>query len=251
VTGVDYREGDYREVADRLRPAAEQLVTWCAPVPYSLVVDVAAGTGNVSKLCTAYGAEAVAVDVVVEQLALGREVGDSISWVAGDATALPLRDGVAAAALSTFGVIYAARPDDAVRELARVVVPNGRIGLTAWPEGGYQQAASDLLRSGADGPDHIAVWGTAARITEHLGAVADEIEVRTGELTATFASVDAWWESRSTTTPSIVSARRGLDDDAFDELGRRYRELAREFGTTTDDRFVLSDSYLVALARVR
>jgi SAM-dependent methyltransferase len=255
VASVDYRQGDYRAVADRLRPAAEQLVGWCSPGAGDLVVDVAAGSGNVARLCADRGADVVAVDLVVEQLLLGREPGDGVGWVAGDAHALPVRDGVAAAALSTFGVIYAGRPDDAVRELARVCAPGGRIGLTAWPAGGYQEAAATALRDAlgqdAGGHDHIAVWGTADRVAARLAAVADDVDVRTGELVATFPSVDAWWSSRSATTPSIVSARQHLDDAAFDALGRRHREIARECGDQDGDGFVLRDAYLVALARVR
>lgn len=42
---VDYRQGDYRVVAERLRPASAQLVEWCAPAAGGLVVDVGAGSG--------------------------------------------------------------------------------------------------------------------------------------------------------------------------------------------------------------
>lgn len=79
---VDYRKGDYRAVADRLRPAAELVVEWCAPQPGHLVVDVAAGSGNVARLCAARAARVVAVDRVREQLLLGRQDADPISWVA-------------------------------------------------------------------------------------------------------------------------------------------------------------------------
>ncbi|MFP5220383.1 MAG: class I SAM-dependent methyltransferase [Actinomycetes bacterium] len=252
---VDFRQGDYRTVADRLRPAAEQLVAWCAPGPGELVVDIAAGNGNVARQCAERGADVVAVDLVLELLRLGREDGPGVDWIAGDAHALPLRDGVAELALSTFGVIYADRPGDAVRELGRVCRSGGRIGLATWPKGGYQEGAAVALRevAGVDngGHDHIAVWGDAEQIEARLAAVADDVEVREGALDATFPSLTEWWRSRSTTTPSIVSAMSRLDEDGRAALAQRYLDVAAECGSQTDDGFTLHDTYLVALARVR
>ena len=251
---VDFSQGDYRVVAARLLPAAEQLVAWCAPSAGQLVVDVAAGSGNVAHLCTRRGANVVAVDLSVDLLRLGREDGEGVRWVAGDAHALPLADDVADAALSTFGLIYADRPDDAVRELARVVRPGGRIGIATWPQGGYQGVVADTLRQVAgDGPhhDHVAVWGTAEQIRTRLSAVADDVEVREGRIEARFPSLDAWWQSRATTTPTIVHARGRLDDEGFADLTRRHLEAARASGVETEDGFVLRETYLVALGRVR
>lgn len=50
---VDYRQGDYRTVAERLLPAARRLVDGSAPARAERVVDVAAGSGNVAHLCRA------------------------------------------------------------------------------------------------------------------------------------------------------------------------------------------------------
>lgn len=255
MRGTDYRQGDYRVVADRLRPAAEQLVGWCAPGAGDLVVDVAAGSGNVSLLCAARGARAVAVDRVVEQLRLGRTGSPAgVRWVVGDAHGLPLRDGIAAAALSTFGVIYADRPEVAVSELGRVCRSGGTIGLTAWAAGGSQEQSAEVFTQMLPTPDthdHIALWGAAEPIAERLASVADSVEVRTGELTASFASVDAWWSAQVTTAPRIVTARQQLSPAAFEELGRQLREVARSFGRQDADGFVLRDSYLLARGRAR
>lgn len=251
---VDYRKGNYRAVADRLRPAAELVVEWCAPQPGHLVVDVAAGSGNVARLCAARTARAVAVDRVQEQLLLGRQDDGAICWVVGDALALPLADAVADAALSTFGLIFADRPELAVRELGRVCRPGGVVGVTAWPDGGFQHAARNAFHEvgglASGGHDHLAVWGTPERLAQRLGAVADDVGIRTGTLHTTFPSLADWWRSRAT-APPVMTARERLDDDGFAELTRLLQDAARQFGTENEHGFVLDETYLVARGRVR
>lgn len=250
--GVDYRQGDYRVVADRLRPASAELVAWAAPRPGGLVVDVGAGTGNLARLCAARGARAVAVDQVREQLLLGAaEGGDGIAWVVGDAHALPLRDRVADATLSVFGAIYAERPQQAVAELGRVTRPGGSVGLTAWPDEGYQQAFSLLLQEvfGEVTRDHLAVWGASDRLAGLLSAAADDVEVRTAELVDRFPSVDAWWRTREF-SPPLAAARQRLDAADYAELGRRFRAVVEERGEHGDG-VVVRERYLLALGRAR
>lgn len=250
---TDYRQGDYRVVAERLRPAAEQLVEVAEVERGDLVVDVAAGSGNVAWLCVERGASAVAVDRVHEQLLLGQREGSGISWVTGDAHALPLRDGVADVALSTFGLIYADRPEVAVDEIARVCRRGGTIGLTAWPSDGYQQAFTSLLQEFSDerpAHDHLAVWGTSKAVHRQLSRVADDIRITRGDLFARHASVEEWWRVRES-TPPVAGARARLDDAGYAELGRRMRELGTRLSDSDGDGFVLRDSYLLAVARTR
>ena len=250
---TDYSQGDYRVVAKRLLPAAQELVTAAAPTTGQLVVDVAAGTGNVARLCPARGARVVATDLSPDQLRLGREDPDPcIDWVVGDAIALPLRDDLADGALSTFGLIYAEQPRAAVAEMARVCRPGGTIGLTAWLADGYQQAFAALLRETLQlvvTHDCRAGWGTPDAIGRQLAPVADEVDVREHELVDRFDSVDGWWRAREA-SPPMANARSKLDDAGYAQLGERMRGLAQEFGEH-DDGFVLRDRYLVALARVR
>lgn len=248
----DYRKGDYRVVADRLRPAAEELVAWTAPT--GLVVDVAAGSGNVSRAVRARGARAVAVDLVWEQLELGRaDSGGDIAWVTGDALALPLRDDVGDAVLSTFGVIYVADAEAVVHELARVCRPGGVLGLTAWPLGGYQQASAEALGAALRGmttDDHLYRWGDEDRATACLSSVAEDVQVRRNALLSSYPSVEAWWERVSAAAPPLVSARESLGESAFAELGERLRDVARSFGTTGATGFVLHDEYLMVRGTV-
>lgn len=255
VASVDYRQGDYSTVAERLLPAARQLVEWCAPAAGQRVVDVAAGSGNVAHLCRARGADVVAVDRVLEQLQLGRTAGDGIAWVVGDAHALPLPDDSADLVLSTFGLMFASRPEVAVAQAARVCRPGGRIGVTTWSGDHLQKAQNDvladLLPELTAGFDHLAAWGTEGAVAERLGEVADEVVSQRAVLTRTYPSVEAWWAHRSRNAPPVVTAKQHLTAQQFQVLGERMREAARPFGRQTDDGFELEDEYLLAVARVR
>ena len=252
---VDYTKGDYRVVAERLLPAARRLVDRCAPRAGQRVVDVAAGSGNVARLCRARGAAVVAVDLEVEQLRLGRERGDGTGWVAGDAAALPLQDGCADQVLSTFGLIFAPDPARAVEQAARVCRSGGVLGLATWAGHHLQRAQYDVmsrvLPELRGGHDPLATWGSEAAVAERLGPVAADVTVERGVLTRTYASVDAWWEDRSRTAPPVVTARQHLDDEAFAGLGEQMRAAVRPFARPADGGVELDDAYLLVVARLR
>ena len=105
--------------------------------PGSRLVDVASGIGTTALLAaTEYGVRADGVDLSPANVALAtgaaaaRGLDDRVIFQLGDAEALPLDDGgwdavVCECALCTF-------PDKqtAVAEMARVLKPGGRIGIT-------------------------------------------------------------------------------------------------------------------------
>lgn len=91
------------------------------------MLDVAAGTGLISRLLEARSCEAVSLDVSAEMLTIARCRGATA--VLGTAEHLPFLDGAFDAL--TFGYLlrYVPEPLDAMRELARVVRPGGGVGM--------------------------------------------------------------------------------------------------------------------------
>jgi demethylmenaquinone methyltransferase/2-methoxy-6-polyprenyl-1,4-benzoquinol methylase len=97
--------------------------------PGDRVLDLAAGTGVSTVDLARAGAHAVACDFSLGMLRAGRAVRKrrSLPFVAGDATCLPFRDGAFDAATISFGLRNVSDVAGALRELARVVRPGGRL----------------------------------------------------------------------------------------------------------------------------
>lgn len=93
--------------------------------PGATVVDVAAGTGKLSRLLAPSGARVVAVEPVDAMRGL---IPGGIEAVAGTAERLPLADGSADAA-TVAQAFHWFRAQDALREIHRVLRPGG--GLAA------------------------------------------------------------------------------------------------------------------------
>jgi demethylmenaquinone methyltransferase/2-methoxy-6-polyprenyl-1,4-benzoquinol methylase len=91
------------------------------------VLDLAAGTGASSVPIEGLGAHAVACDFSLGMLDVGRRRHPQIEFVAGDALKLPFRDQAFDAVTISFGLRNVADVDGALRELARVTRPGGRL----------------------------------------------------------------------------------------------------------------------------
>ena len=93
-----------------------------------LVLDIAAGTGTSSRAFTRAGARCVACDFSLGMLRAGaRKAGELVSFVAGDALALPYRDETVDVVTISFGLRNVADPDAALAEMLRVTRPGGRL----------------------------------------------------------------------------------------------------------------------------
>lgn len=103
--------------------------------PGGRVLDVAAGTGSISRLLAACGHRVVALDQSWEMLTHHRG-GQAVE---GQAEHLPFPDGAFDAV--TFGYLlrYVDDPEECLRELARVVRPSGVLGMVEFgrPSGGW------------------------------------------------------------------------------------------------------------------
>jgi demethylmenaquinone methyltransferase / 2-methoxy-6-polyprenyl-1,4-benzoquinol methylase len=106
------------------RKAVAQAV---AARPGERVLDLAAGTGTSSLPYLAAGAYVVPCDFSLGMLREGRKRHPRLPFTAGDATRLPFADGAFDAVTISFGLRNVQDPDAALREMARVTRPGGRV----------------------------------------------------------------------------------------------------------------------------
>lgn len=91
------------------------------------VLDLAAGTGASSIPIRDIGALPVACDFSLGMLSVGKTQHPRLDFVAGDALCLPFADDAFAAVSISFGLRNVADVGLALRELARVTKPGGRL----------------------------------------------------------------------------------------------------------------------------
>jgi demethylmenaquinone methyltransferase / 2-methoxy-6-polyprenyl-1,4-benzoquinol methylase len=95
--------------------------------PGERVLDLAAGTGVSTQELARSGATAIGVDFSIGMLEVGHRARPSVPLLAGDALALPFADATFDAATISFGLRNIVDPDAALREMARVTRPGGRL----------------------------------------------------------------------------------------------------------------------------
>jgi len=183
---ADWSEGDYPAIAARLAPAADTLLDRLGPLDGAELLDVATGTGNAALSAARRGARVVGVDLTPELLGLGRRAAAaqdlSIDFIEGDAEALEFEEDRFDVVVSTFGVIFAPRPAVAAGELARVLTPGGRLGLTTWPADGLAAAMARTIAAHVPGggPRRPPPWTTPEGLRELFDPRGVGLEIERG-----------------------------------------------------------------------
>jgi len=72
--------GDYGELAPILEPAAQAIIERCIPGPGTVLLDVAAGTGNVALLAARRGAHVIACDLTPRRIDLGGPAPNGVAF---------------------------------------------------------------------------------------------------------------------------------------------------------------------------
>src|ERR1043166_4829468 len=98
------------------------------------VLDVACGPGHVAAAAAARGAVAQGLDFSAAMVDIARTTYPGIRVTDGDAESLPYADGAFDAVVSGFGIHHVPRPDAALAECSRVLVPGGRVAFTVRSE---------------------------------------------------------------------------------------------------------------------
>jgi SAM-dependent methyltransferase len=89
-----------------------------------IVVDLACGSGPMSRELARPGRTVVGLDLSEHELALAAEGGPG-PWVRGDALALPFRDGSVDVVTSSMGLVVVQPLTEVLEEVARILRPGG------------------------------------------------------------------------------------------------------------------------------
>nr|BBX77394.1 hypothetical protein MFLOJ_11810 [Mycobacterium florentinum] len=142
--------GDYALMAEEvMAPLGPILVAATGIGPGVRVLDVAAGSGNISLPAAGTGATVVSTDLTPELLqrsqARAAAQGLTLDYREANAHALPFGDGEFDVVMSAIGVQFAPDHQRAAGELARVCRPGGTIGVIGWtPEGFFGRMLATL-----------------------------------------------------------------------------------------------------------
>ncbi len=176
-----WARGDYHAFAKQtVWELGEILVRACNIGPGQLVLDVAAGTGNVAIRAAETGAQVVASDLTPENFDAGkeeaRERGVELKWVEADAEAMPFKDGEFDVVTSCLGAIFAPDHQAVADEMLRVCRPGGTIGLINFtPEGLGGNFFGTFAPYMPPSPESVSpvMWGSEDHVRELFGDRVD------------------------------------------------------------------------------
>ena len=119
------RTADQYAVAARKRDW-DDLVAWCEPQPEDRVLDVAGGTGALAEALLPRVGSITVSDVSEAMLA---HVGEGVRTLVARAEQLPIPDDSFDLVVCVHALHHIDRPVRAIDEMARVLVPGGRLVL--------------------------------------------------------------------------------------------------------------------------
>jgi SAM-dependent methyltransferase len=164
------------------------------------------------------GCQVTGVDASAPLLVIARQRLPAGRFVQGDLESLPLGEREVHCAIAVNSIIYCDDPASAVRELARVVRPGGRVALTSW---GPRERCDMAQVFGAAsvgqpapppgrGPFAFAVPGALEVLLEQAG-----LQVRgRGETACPFSYPDlpTAWRAQASAGPMQAALRAGSPD---------------------------------------
>lgn len=170
----------YEVISQGLAGAIDHCIDRLQIQPGEKVLDLACGTGFASRAIASrgVGARLFGVDIAHGLVESARNIAKrsnlAIEYEVGDAELLPYADGSFDAAISSFGIMFASKPEAAAAELTRVVRKGGRFGVLVWKPDSTVFEMFKVMKPYLPVPPVPApspfAWGSRDRVTELLGA---------------------------------------------------------------------------------
>ena len=192
------------------------------------LLDVACGTGVLARAAHARVGPTGAVtglDIAPGMLAVAADIESGVTWIEGDAGALPFDDDTFDVVVSQFGLMFFPDKVRAIREMLRCLRPGGLVAVAVWDglerseaypisvdllERRAGSAAADALRA----PFVLGDTGELRGLFEDAGAVVVSMDTQHG--TASFPSIRSMVEADLRGWLPVLGVH--LDDDVVDSI---------------------------------
>ena len=223
---ADWGASDFDVIAAHFASMHDDLVARLEPGPGVKWLDLACGTGPVALRAARAGARVTASDfapaLVARAQAKSVREGLDIAFGVVDCQHTPYRSASFDVVSSAVGVFIA--PDHAAvaRELARLVRPGGRIGLTAWRGPGIREVI-ELRREYTTAPvegDDLLDWGRDDYVEVLLGDTF-ELSFASGDAPLVGESGVVLWDELATHHGPMKLLAEHLPDERRAELRER------------------------------
>jgi SAM-dependent methyltransferase len=214
--------GRYEEISRSIADAIEHAVERLQPRSGERILDLATGTGWGARVVAERfpGVQVIGVDIAdrmlehAQSVAIARKL--NIVFRHADAENLPFEDGSFDAVLSTFGVMFAGRPEAAAAELGRVVKKGGRLAVATWKHDGAVSQMFGVMKKFMPPPPQPAPpspfeWGRRERVQELLGKDFD-LQFEEGTNNFRYGSGEQAWNLWVNTYGPAKTLAANLDD---------------------------------------
>jgi len=226
--------------------AAEPFLGWLALPGGLRWLDDGCGNGSFTEVLMSRQRplSVVAVDPAPAQLDFARQRAGTagVSFVEGDAQALPLPDASVDAAVMALVLFFLPDPAQGLRELVRVVRPGGTIAAYHWDVAGGGLPLQPILEAvraeGYPSQAPPSTWAASLQASESLWREAGLVDVQTRqiEVRRSFDNFDEFWHT-AYGSPRLRGLFNSLSAAALQRLNERVRERLE---VTSDGPLVLS-----------
>jgi SAM-dependent methyltransferase len=207
----------------------------------SRVLDVATGPGMLAARAAARGASRVAgIDIAPRMVEIAAALYRGIDFREGDAESLPFDDATFDAVLCNFGIGHFPRPEQAIRQFARVLAPDGIAALSWWDVparhrlngiffDAFQQAHAPPPPDLPVGPPMFRFSDDVALADLLRSAALRDITVRGYSHVHRLASADALWDGILAGTVRTSIGIRRQSDAVRDEIRAAFERLVQPY----------------------
>ena len=241
------------ELAGFSSPVRDALVAHLAAGGDDVVLELAAGTGRLSRLLADRVREVVCTDVAPGMVAAAARRTDEASidnvrCEVADAHDLPFGDDSVDGVVCQMGLMLMPDPAAALRESHRVLRPDGRLAVATWgpPQdnlwivmiGGSLLQRGHTLPGDPTEPGGLFSLATPEALEERLAAVGfSAITVEDVQLEATFGSFEDYWERHVATAGPLRAVIEALPPEDLVQVRETCRANCAAFATADGYRF--------------